>query len=477
MTIRFGTDGWRGVLERDFTPEHVGDVIQAFCDRYPKLSSVGSPVVIGFDRRRMSREMAELAARICAGNGIETFLAQDYCPTPCVSWMVKRQKAVAGIMITASHNPPDWNGIKFKESYGGAASKEFLAPIEALIDANQAAGKKPKVGSVSGATSGVKIFDPHSDYIRAVGDLVDLKKIRKAGFKILFDALYGAGAGYLENLIGNQVTTLHGNADPDFGGIHPEPIIPYVNEAIATMRTGRYSVCLINDGDADRIGAIDEKGNYVTSHFIFALLLRHLVENQGRRGKVLKSISTTVMIDRLCSRYGLVCETTPIGFKYLSPAMKASGVLMGGEESGGIGMPHHICERDGIFCALLLLELMTVSGKTLGELVTDLQREVGPCHYKRVDLKFDPQTIASAKEKLENFEPTRLGGETFRKKTRIDGYHFAMEDESWLLIRPSGTEPLLRIYAEAPTPEQVELLLREASLLVAPRANAECSDA
>lgn len=468
MTLRFGTDGWRGVLGRDFTPAHVGDVIQAFCDRYAELPSAGKPVVIGFDRRRMSREMAGLAARICAGNGIETFLAQDYCPTPCVSWMVKRQKAAAGIMITASHNPPDWNGIKFKESYGGAASGEFLSPIESLIDANQASGKKPKTGD-AGGTGGVKTFDPHGEYIRAVGNLVDLEKIRKAGFRVLFDAMYGAGAGYLENLIGDQVTTLHGNADPDFGGIHPEPIIPYVNEAIETMRAGHYSVCLINDGDADRIGAIDEKGNYVSSHFIFALLLRHLVENQGRRGKVLKSISTTVMIDRLCSRYGLLCETTPVGFKYLSPAMKASGVLMGGEESGGIGMPHHICERDGIFCALLLLELMAVSGKTLGELVFDLHREVGPCHYKRIDLKLDPQTIATAREKLAVFEPTSLGGKPFRKKTTIDGYHFAMEDDSWLLIRPSGTEPLLRIYAEAPAPEQVEVLLREASRLVATR--------
>lgn len=458
-------------MGRDFTPEHVGDVIQAFCDRAPELPEKGRPVVIGFDRRRMSQEMAMLVARICVGNGIETFLARDYCPTPCVSWMVKRQKAAAGIMITASHNPPTWNGIKFKESYGGAASSAFLTPIEKIIDANQAAGKKPKLGDAGR----VQTFDPHGDYIRAVGNLVDLEKIRGAGFKILFDALYGAGAGYLENLIGDQVTTLHGNADPDFGGIHPEPIIPYVNEAIETMRAGDYSVCLINDGDADRIGAIDEKGNYVTSHFIFALLLRHLVENQGRRGKVLKSISTTVMIDRLCSRYGLACETTPVGFKYLSPAMKASGVLIGGEESGGIGMPHHICERDGIFCALLLLELMAVSGKTLGELVANLQKEVGPCHYKRIDLKLDPKTIAFAKEKLAVFEPASLGGETFRKKTTIDGYHFAMEDDSWLLIRPSGTEPLLRIYVEAPTPEQVELLLREASRLVAMRSDATCA--
>ena len=197
---------------------------------------------------------------------------------------VKNKNAAIGIMITASHNPSTWNGIKFKESYGGAASKEFLEPMESLIDINQAAGKKPTVG----ALSGVKRFDPHGEYIQAVGNLVDLKKIRSAGFKVLFDAMYGAGAGYLEDLMGHQVTTLHGNPDPDFGGIHPEPIIPYVNGAIETMRAGNYSICLINDGDADRIGAIDENGNYVSSHFIFSLLLKHLVENQNRRGKVLK---------------------------------------------------------------------------------------------------------------------------------------------------------------------------------------------
>lgn len=463
MAIRFGTDGWRAVIGDDFIPENVGDVIQAFCDRYPALQGKGRPVIVGFDRRQMSSEMAEFAAKICVGNGIETALSETYCPTPCVSWMVKEEKAAVGIMITASHNPPNWNGIKFKESYGGAASQAFLEPIEKIIDHNQGAGKKPNVGSLDS----VKRFKPHGEYLQSMGQLIDLKKIRAAGFRVLFDAMYGAGAGYLEHFLGDQVVTLHGNADPDFGGIHPEPIIPYVNEAISTMKTGGYSICLINDGDADRIGAVDEKGNFVTSHFIFALLLKHLVLNQHRQGKVLKSISTTVMIDRLCRKYQLEMEETPIGFKYISPAMKEPGVLIGGEESGGIGMPHHLCERDGIFCGLLLLELMAESGKTLGQLVADLQAELGPCYYKRIDLKLSKDKIKMARKKLITFEPLQLGGKKLRKKTTIDGYHFSMADDSWLLIRPSGTEPLLRTYAEAPTLEQVDLLLQEGAALVA----------
>ncbi|MDP2599609.1 MAG: phosphoglucomutase/phosphomannomutase family protein [Deltaproteobacteria bacterium] len=464
MTIRFGTDGWRAVIGEDFTPENVAIVAQAFADVYATLPENGKPVVIGYDRRNKSKESAELIASVLLGNLITVWLTEDYCPTPCVSWTVKNKGASAGIMVTASHNPPKWNGIKFKESYGGAAAKEYLAPIEAKIEENIRVGRQAKTATLAG--NNFHTFDPHQDYVAALRKLIDLEKIKEANFKILYDAMYGSGSGFLNDFLGSQIVPLHDKADPNFGGIHPEPIQPYVNEAMEKMRTGKYSVCLITDGDADRIGAVDEKGNYVSSHQIFSLLLKHLVENRGMSGKVLKSISTTVMLDRLCQKYGLSLGVTPIGFKAISPAMKEPGVLIAGEESGGIGMPHHICERDGLYCGLLLLELMTVKKKMLGDLIADLQKEVGPCYYKRVDLAIPQEKIEKLKLALANFKPTEIAGKKLKKLTLIDGYHFALEDDSWLLIRPSGTEPLLRTYAEAPTLVQAENLLKEAQKLI-----------
>lgn len=460
MTIRFGTDGWRGVIGDDFTPENVAHVAQGFADVYPALPEKGRPVIIGYDRRRQSKESAELVARVLAANNIPVFLSKDYCPTPCVSWMVKEKKAAAGVMITASHNPPNWNGIKFKESYGGAASAEYLKPIEEAIAVSIQKGKEP------GQKKGADFFDPYGDYLNALRGLVNLKKIQNANFKILYDPMFGAGSGFLEKLLPGQIETIHKGPDPDFGGLHPEPIQPYVNEAMEKMRCGRYSVCLITDGDADRIGCVDEKGNVVSAHEIFALILKHLVENQKRKGKVIKSISTTVMIDRLCKKYGLPLEVSPVGFKFISPAMRRGNVLIGGEESGGIGMPHHLCERDGLFCALLLLEMMAAAQRTIGDLAVQLQKEAGPCFYKRIDLKLPPEKKERACAKLKTFQPKTLAGRPIKKRTTLDGYHFALEDESWLLIRPSGTEPLLRTYAEAPSLKQVDALLAEANQFV-----------
>jgi len=458
-------------------------VAQAFADRYPFLPEQGRPVIVGYDRRLKSKESAELIASVLIANNIETYLSNDFCPTPCVSWWVKNKKAAAGIMVTASHNPPKWNGIKFKESYGGAASGEFLTPIEEIIDANERQGKttphptlshkgrgeevlpSPLMGEGKGEGEKLRTFDPRKEYLEALRKLIDLKLILKTKFKILYDPLYGCGSSFLEELLEGQIETIHSGPDTNFGGIHPEPIQPYVNEAMEKMRSGRYEACIITDGDADRIGAIDEKGNVVSSHQIFALLLKHLVENKSMKGKVIKSISTTVMLDRLCKKYGFPLQVTPIGFKFISPAMKEAGVLIAGEESGGIGMPYHICERDGLFCGLLLLELMATKKKLLGELIADLQKEAGPCFYKRIDHKLPKDQAQAMKEKLAQFKPATLAGKKVKKLDRIDGYHFSLEDDSWLLIRPSGTEPLLRTYAEAPTMEQVETLLKSVDFI------------
>lgn len=461
--IKFGTDGWRAIIDEDFTLENVAKIVQAFADIYPDLRNIGRPVVIGYDRRRLSRESAETAAQTLVANGIRTVLSDCFSPTPCVSWMVKDLKAHAGIMITASHNPPKWNGVKFKEGYGGSASQAYTDPIEEKIKENE--GKIPKTASLPHQLC--KAFSPHDKYVDNLRTWVDLKLIRDSRFKILAEPMYGCGAGFFPEFV-DDVTEIHANDDPDFGGLQPEPIIPHVNEAIEVMKRGGFDICLITDGDADRIGAIDENGRYVTSHEIFSLVLKHLVEVRKWRGNVVKSITTTQMIDRLCERSGLALEVTPVGFKHISPALNKSNMLIGGEESGGIGIPRHVCERDGILCGLLLLEIMAVNEKRLGELVTRLQSDVGPVYYKRIDLHLDKTTIAKAREALESRarDIHELAGKRVKRLNLLDGYHFLMEDDSWLLARPSGTEPLLRTYAEARTPEDVEKLLEEAKRLI-----------
>lgn len=466
MTIRFGTDGWRAVIGEDFNEENVAQVAQAFADIYPTLAEAGAPVVVGYDRRLKSKESAELISKVLLGNGIPVLLSDDFCPTPAVSWTVKSMRACAGVMVTASHNPPKWNGIKFKESYGGAASADFLKPIELQIEKNLSGKKDPKQETKQNHPL-LTHFRAQREYLENLKKLVNLPAIEKSGFRALADPLYGCGAGLFTKILGDRVTEIHTEADPNFGGLHPEPIRPYVDQAIEQMKSGRYSVCLITDGDADRVGAVDEIGNFVTSHEIFAVLLKHVVETRGWRGRVAKSISTTIMIDRLCQRYRMDLEATPVGFKFLSPAMRKPDMMMAGEESGGIGFAQYLCERDGLLCCLLLLEAMALRGRTLGQLVAEIQKEVGPCFFQRIDLKLTAEQMQRAKAKLGQFVPDGLLGKKLKERTTLDGYHFLLEDDSWLLMRPSGTEPLFRTYAEASSPVQVEALLKEARHLVA----------
>ncbi len=465
--IKFGTDGWRAIIGEDFIPENIIQVIQAFADIYPRLPEAGKPVYIGYDRRSRSKESAELIAQVLIANGIETRLATQFCPTPCVSWHVKTEGGAAGIMVTASHNPPKWNGIKFKESYGGAASPAYTDPIEAKIKSNAEAGKKPMIAANLNSPL-LKKFEPHAAYISHLKRFFDLKLIRDSKFKVLADPMYGAGSGFFQEFFEGDVTEMHGEADPNFGGINPEPIVPHVNQAIEKMKNGGFDICVITDGDADRIGAIDEKGNYVTSHMIFSLILKHLVESRKWTGRVIKSITTTQMIDRLCRKYGLELTTTPVGFKHISPALNDPKVLMGGEESGGIGIPRHVCERDGLLCGVMLTELMAVRERSLSELIKEMQSDVGPTYYRRIDYHFDQPTIAKARQNLKERTGsiTELCGRKVKKLNLLDGYHFLMDDDSWLLMRPSGTEPLLRAYAEAQSPEDVEALLAEAKKII-----------
>lgn len=456
--IKFGTDGWRAVVGKDFIPENIAKVAQSFADLYPTLPSTGGPVVIGYDRRNQSPEAAGQIAGVLLANGIRVMLCDTFCPTPTVSWYVKNKGCTAGIMVTASHNPPQWNGIKFKESYGGAASGEFCRPIEDRIVANNKAGKTPEAAEVDGHPNLV-MFSPYGEYMGSFSRFVDIELVKRSGFKIMFDPLYGSGSGFMTRLLGDMITEIHGNADVKFGGLNPEPIPPNTNELMERVRGGDYSCGLLTDGDADRAGAVDEKGNFITTHEVFSLLIRHSVEDKGWKGKIIKSISTTRMIDRLAKKFGLPLQTTPVGFKYISPAMKDPSVMIGGEESGGFGFPRHIPERDGVFSDLMILEMMAQRKSTLGKLAAELQKEFGPCKYKRTDFHLNEGQIRKVREKMSTLDIKSVGSLKVVRHETMDGHHFLFDDDSWLLFRASGTEPLIRIYAEAPTMEQVEQML------------------
>ena len=458
--IKFGTDGWRAVTGEDFVAENIARVAQAFADLYPKSPEAGRPVAIGYDRRRGSPEAAETVASVLLGNNIPVKLFSGFCPTPAVSWVVKETGCAAGVMITASHNPPKWNGVKFKESYGGAASGEYCTPIEERIVANDEAGRKPATAPLKGNAL-LSDLDPYGDYMASFSRFVDVEKIRRSGFRVMVDPLFGSGTGFFPRLLGDMVVEIHNAADTNFGGLNPEPIPPNANELLKLVGGGGFSCGLLTDGDADRAGACDERGNFVTTHEVFSLLVRHAVENKGWKGKIIKSISTTMMIDRLGKKYNLPVETTPVGFKYISPAMKSPGVLVGGEESGGFGFPRHIPERDGVFSDLMLLEMMATEKKTLGELVAALQREFGPTKYRRLDLHLSAEEIARVRGRMSALDIREACGHKAVKHETMDGHHFLFDDDSWLLFRASGTEPLIRIYSEAPTMEQVEAMLAE----------------
>lgn len=464
--IRFGTDGWRAVIADSFTYENVRLVSQAYSD-FLKAAGLGDKgVVVGFDTRFMSEHFAREAARVIAANGIHVYFSKGFATTPAVSWAIKEKGLGGGVMITASHNPAIYNGFKVKADYGGSALPSITRAIEGHLAANLSAGKRPHLIDFNAAVSGggITVTDLWPAYKRQLERFVSPENMRRLKGKVIVDPMYGAGQGHLRGLLegmGVEVEEIRGEVNPLFPGINPEPI-PKNLKALAEAVRDRGAVAgLAIDGDGDRIGVIDENGAFVDPHRVFSLILRHLVEDRGWTGSVAKTFAVTEMVDKLAVRYGLRLHKLPVGFKYVCEKALQEDVLIGGEESGGIGIKNHIPERDGMLCALLILEIMARHQKTVGELVQGLMEEVGFHCFERADLHLSARQKEALLNKLKDSPPDQFGGLPVSRLDNLDGYKFYLGDRGWILIRPSGTEPVVRIYVEMDDPALLSRVMRE----------------
>jgi alpha-D-glucose phosphate-specific phosphoglucomutase len=474
MSIRFGTDGWRAVISETFTFGNLRLVAQAVADYINhELKPNGPPeVVIGFDTRFLSDRFAMETARVLAANGIVTWLSRTDSPTPAISYNIVSKKAVGGIVITASHNPPRYNGFKLKAGYGGSALQDQCEEVERFLEVAQREARGPNLMDYERAIEEglIRRFNPTNAYYEHLETLVDIDKISQCELRIVADPMYGSGRTAIRSILSRtrcHVTEIRGEMNPGFGGIHPEPIRKYLDMLAATIQNEHADVGLATDGDADRIGAMDGQGNFVDPHTIMSLALRYLSEKRGWTGDVIKTVSTTMMINRIAAKQGLTVHETPVGFNYIADYMLNGDVLIGGEESGGISIKGHIPEGDGILMGLLLLEIMADACAPLVEIVADLQREFGPTCYERTDFHLDkPVPKKQMVDQLQAQAPSTMAGQTVREVHTFDGIKFVLADDSWLLIRPSGTEPVLRVYAEGHDSDEVGALLSAGRALV-----------
>ena len=453
--IRFGTDGWRAVIGDDFTYANLRRVADA-AGRVFAADHPGGLVLVGYDTRFEAGSFARAAADVLAAHGLRVKLSDRYLPTPALCWSVARDdEAIGGVMLTASHNPAPYLGFKLRMEDGGASPVSFTERVEAEL-------RDQPPAPDAGAAAGVETVDLVGPYLEGLRSFVNPELIAAANLRVAVDPLYGAGQTYLAEMLrsfGIEVTEIHAERNPGFGGLHPEPIPPHIAEVQELVKREGLDAAFITDGDADRIGAADRHGNFVNPHRIIALVTRHLVEDRGMTGRVVKTLSTSVLVDRIASRLGLEVTTTPVGFKWIYEEMVKGGVLIGGEESGGIGIPENVRERDGLLMALLLAEMMGQRTMGLGELVDDLLAVTGPMEYGRVDLKLTPETMAAFVAAMPTIAPNELAGLEVREIVRIDGIKFLLPDDAWLLLRTSGTEPLVRVYAEASSMGVVDDLL------------------
>jgi alpha-D-glucose phosphate-specific phosphoglucomutase len=468
MPIRFGTDGWRAVISDEFTFANVRLVAKAIADYLLEGKGTSTaPVVVGFDTRFLSDRYAMEVSHCLADEGLNVYLSKADCPAPALSYAILHLGALGGVMITASHNPPRYNGVKFKGHHGGPAMPEETRRIEEILEQNLSRGSTSPASrrtavEVGQAYPGITRFDPTPPYLDHVRSLVDLKAIHRAGLRVVVDPMYGAGRGYITALLreaGCEVSELHGEMNPGFAGIHPEPIERNLGDLVATIRSGDYDIGLATDGDADRIGAVDARGGFVDPHRIFSLILRHLIEERGGKGAVVKTVSTTQLLNKLSQSYQLPLHETPVGFNHICAWMLKEDVLMGGEESGGMTIKDHVPDGDGILIGLLLVELLAYHRKPLDQIIGELMEEFGTFHYGRNDVRTQAFDKKELTQKLTNEAPDRILQHQVVQVNNSDGVKYLLDDDSWLLIRPSGTEPVLRIYAEARSRHGVQQLL------------------
>jgi alpha-D-glucose phosphate-specific phosphoglucomutase len=467
QVIKFGTDGWRAIIADDFTFDNVRRVAGAIASYVLKYEDSQHGVFVGYDTRFASQSAARIVAETIAAAGISVKLANDYTPTPAVSYAVKTHSAAGGVMVTSSHNPWNWNGIKFKGKFGGSATPAIMKRVEEELRA----GTMPQ-----GAKASVEEVDLKTPYIAAVCRFADMDLISKAKLKIAIDSMYGSGRGVLAGIFrdhGVQHVAIRQEVNPLFPGINPEPIEPHISLLQKTVVNEKCDAGLATDGDADRIGAVAEDGSFVDSHKIFCVLLYWLLERKKWPGDVVRAFNTTRMLDRIAAKYGRKLYETPIGFKYIADLMMEHDILIGGEESGGIGYSRFLPERDGVLNCLLLANAMAEEAKPLGQLVADLQREFGPHYYGRRDLHISEELKQGAIQRAQAESTQRLGRYRVLKKENVDGIKFFLDAptngngaEAWVLFRASGTEPLLRAYSEAASPELVTEILTDAESFV-----------
>jgi phosphomannomutase len=459
--IKFGTDGWRAVIAEDFTFANVARVAQATADFWSANPVAGTEqkIIVGYDRRFFSDGFARTSAEVFAGNNFQVVLTPEPTPTPSVSFAVKYLNAIGGVMLTASHNPPIFNGFKLKSYYGGSSDSETCAVVESFLDRNPV--RSVKFADAIAAKQ-ISIQDVRPAHYAALKKLVDFKLIAKSKLRFAHDALFGVGAGCFEKILAGttcEVTTLNAKHDVLFGGINPEPILQNYARSQKFLRAHPHDICLVTDGDADRVGGMDGRGNYLTTHQIICLLLHHLIVNRKQTGRVVKALTTTSMVDKMCVAYGLPLVETGVGFKYICAEMLKGDVLLGAEESGGIGFPNHIPERDGIAAGLMLLELLATEKVSVNKLLAKLEKQFGPHRYGRIDTHFPLEKRADLMEFLKNNPPTKLLSSPLAEVKTFDGVKFVAADSSWLMLRGSGTEPILRIYAETKSDAGLQKLL------------------
>jgi phosphomannomutase len=465
VQIKFGTDGWRAIIAREFTFVNVERVAQAYADFLTRQAGDGSKplVVIGFDRRFLSEKFAARTAEVMVGNGFQIALFSEAQPTPLISWAVKNLGAVGGVMITASHNPANFNGFKIKAPWGGSAAPETTHEVEQLVDATA-----PKKATVT--EDGHELLDaPTARYREQIASYIDLEKLKAANGQVIVDPMHGSAGLWVESFLKGgalAVETIRDYRDPLFGGVNPEPIdqnlVPLKQRVLET----KALVGLATDGDADRVGAVDERGRTMTMHDVVPLLLLHLARVRKMSGSVVVTVSQSVLTKRISEAMGLKVYETPIGFKYIADLMLKDDILLGAEESGGIGVKGHIPERDGVLNSLLFLEAIVSAGKPPSEMLADLHREFGEFHFGRRDVHMPVNRGQELVTRMSQNAPDNFASFPVTQVETMDGAKLILDDESWLLFRQSGTEPVLRLYSEATSIEKMNKLLDAAQELV-----------